>query len=83
VGYALGRSVLLSDLPLIDRMVKAGGDATFSQLATEIATSRQFRNRLGRKEEAAPVKIATGTPVKKSILPLRGKVDQLQLKTEN
>jgi cytochrome c5 len=56
VGYALGRSIQLSDVPLIDRMVKAGGDATFTQLATEIATSRQFRNRLGRKEEAAPVK---------------------------
>jgi Protein of unknown function (DUF1592)/Protein of unknown function (DUF1588)/Protein of unknown function (DUF1587)/Protein of unknown function (DUF1595)/Protein of unknown function (DUF1585)/Cytochrome C oxidase, cbb3-type, subunit III len=52
VGYALGRSVLLSDMPLIDRMVKAGGDAAFSQLATEIATSRQFRNRPGRREEA-------------------------------
>jgi mono/diheme cytochrome c family protein len=56
VGYALGRSVLLSDLPLIDRMVKAGGDVAFSQLATEIAASGQFRNRLGRKGEATPVK---------------------------
>jgi mono/diheme cytochrome c family protein len=56
VGYALGRSVLLSDQPLIDRMVKAGGDAAFSRLATEIAISRQFRNRLGRKEEPGRVK---------------------------
>ncbi len=45
VGYALGRTVLASDLLLIDRMVKGGGEATFSQLVTEIATSRQFRNR--------------------------------------
>jgi hypothetical protein len=65
VGYALGRSVLLSDRPLIDRMVNAGGDATFSQLAAEIATSRQFRNRLGRKEEATPVKIAASETMKK------------------
>lgn len=47
VGYALGRTVLASDLLLIDRMVKGGGEATFSQLVTEIATSRQFRNRRG------------------------------------
>jgi Protein of unknown function (DUF1592)/Protein of unknown function (DUF1588)/Protein of unknown function (DUF1587)/Protein of unknown function (DUF1595)/Protein of unknown function (DUF1585)/Cytochrome C oxidase, cbb3-type, subunit III len=65
VGYALGRSVLLSDLPLIDRMVNAGGDATFSQLAAAIATSRQFRNRLGRKEEATPVKISASETMKK------------------
>ncbi len=50
VGYALGRTVLASDQLLIDRMVKAGGDATFAQLATEIAISKQFRHRLGREE---------------------------------
>lgn len=49
LGYALGRTVLLSDQPLVDKLVAAGGNATFSQLAGEIAASRQFRNRLGRE----------------------------------
>ncbi|MDX2178569.1 MAG: DUF1592 domain-containing protein [Bryobacteraceae bacterium] len=44
-GYALGRTVQASDLPLIDRMVAAGDQAGFSALAGEIATSRQFRYR--------------------------------------
>lgn len=61
VGYALGRTVLASDQLLIERMVKAGGDATFSQLATEIATSKQFRSRLGQEENP------TGTPAKAKI----------------
>jgi mono/diheme cytochrome c family protein len=52
VGYALGRTVLASDQLLIERMVQAGGDATFAQLATEIATSKQFRHRLGREADA-------------------------------
>ena len=58
VGYALGRAVLASDQLLIERMTQAGGDATFAQLATEIATSKQFRHRRGREEspEAAPAK---------------------------
>lgn len=59
IGYALGRTVMASDQSLIDRMVAAGGDATFAQLATEIATSRQFRHRLGREASPAPAKIAT------------------------
>ncbi|MGE0131540.1 MAG: DUF1592 domain-containing protein [Blastocatellales bacterium] len=52
-GYALGRTVLASDQLLIERMLKSGGDATFSQLAAEIATSKQFRNRIGREERPA------------------------------
>lgn len=43
VGYALGRTVLASDRPLIDALSNAGGDATFADLIAEIATSRQFR----------------------------------------
>jgi hypothetical protein len=39
-------------------MVKSGGHAAFSQLVMEIAVSKQFRTRLGRKEDPAPVKIA-------------------------
>jgi hypothetical protein len=44
-GYALGRTIQASDLPLIARMVDAGPEATLARLVTEIATSRQFRQR--------------------------------------
>jgi Protein of unknown function (DUF1592)/Protein of unknown function (DUF1588)/Protein of unknown function (DUF1585)/Protein of unknown function (DUF1587)/Protein of unknown function (DUF1595) len=57
VGYALGRTVQPSDQLLIDRMVATGGNATFSQLAAEIITSRQFRNHLGR-DDAPPTATA-------------------------
>src|SRR5262249_31286380 len=57
-GYALGRTILASDQLLIDRMAKAGGEATFSQLVIEIATSKQFRNRLGSQEAPAAMKVA-------------------------
>jgi hypothetical protein len=56
MGYALGRTVLLSDQALVDKLVAAGGKATFADLAAEIAVSKQFRNRLGR--EAAPTAVA-------------------------
>ena len=58
LGFALGRTVLASDQPLIDRLVSAGGDATFSQLVTALVSSPQFRNHLGG--EVSP---ARGTPV--------------------
>jgi hypothetical protein len=45
IGYALGRTPQASDRRLIAEMVKAGGDATFTELATRVVTSRQFRNR--------------------------------------
>jgi hypothetical protein len=45
IGYALGRTVLASDRPLIADMSTAGTNATFAELATRIATSRQFRYR--------------------------------------
>jgi hypothetical protein len=57
VGYALGRTVQASDQLLIDRMVNSGGNATFSQLAAEIVTSRQFRSHLGR-DDAPPTATA-------------------------
>ncbi|MBP6821909.1 MAG: DUF1592 domain-containing protein [Acidobacteria bacterium] len=63
-GYALGRTVLASDQLLIERMVNAGGNATFAQLATEIATSKQFRNRSGREESPATTKSAVNTAMK-------------------
>jgi hypothetical protein len=56
LGYALGRTALPSDLPLIDKMVAEGGDATFSQLVSEIIASKQFRTRLGRED--APINSA-------------------------
>ena len=49
VGYALGRTVRGSDRGLIDAMIKSGGNATVSDLAVTIVTSRQFRNRAGAK----------------------------------
>ena len=47
LGYALGRTVRASDRPLIDEMTAAGVDASFSDLAIKVVTSRQFRNRAG------------------------------------
>ena len=47
IGYALGRTVRGSDRGLIDAMAGAGGNATVSDLAVTIVTSRQFRNRVG------------------------------------
>jgi len=45
LGYALGRTVLASDQPLVSEMMAAGGNVSFSDLAIKIVTSRQFRNR--------------------------------------
>ncbi len=47
LGYALGRTVLISDRPLINEMAAAGGNASFSDLALEVISSRQFRHRAG------------------------------------
>ncbi len=55
IGFALGRTVLASDQPLVDRLVKAGGEATFSALAAEIVTSKQFRNHAAASD-APPAK---------------------------
>jgi Protein of unknown function (DUF1592)/Protein of unknown function (DUF1588)/Protein of unknown function (DUF1587)/Protein of unknown function (DUF1595)/Protein of unknown function (DUF1585)/Cytochrome C oxidase, cbb3-type, subunit III len=49
LGYALGRTVLASDRVLVDDMIKAGGNASFADLAVKIVTSRQFRNRQGEE----------------------------------
>jgi hypothetical protein len=64
VGYALGRTVLASDQLLIERMAQAGGDATFAQLATDIATSKQFRYRLAREEAPPPKKTTANTAMR-------------------
>ena len=47
VGYALGRTVQASDELLIERMSQGGAATSFSQLISEIAASKQFRNHLG------------------------------------
>jgi hypothetical protein len=52
IGYALGRTVLASDQPLVERLIQAGGQATFSELATQIVTSPQFRYRRGQEPPA-------------------------------
>jgi hypothetical protein len=54
LGYALGRTILASDRPLLAEMTAAGHEATFSDLAVKIVTSRQFRHRAG-DDGAAPL----------------------------
>jgi hypothetical protein len=51
LGYALGRTIIAGDLPLVERLTQTGGEAPFSKLITEVALSRQFRYR--REQEAA------------------------------
>lgn len=59
IGYALGRTVQLSDQPLVEELMNAGGDASFADLAVEIVTSPQFRYRRGRD---AGGEVAAGPP---------------------
>jgi hypothetical protein len=53
LGYALGRNPRASDRRLIREMTAAGDEASFSDLATRVVTSPQFRNR-ARTAEPAP-----------------------------
>jgi Protein of unknown function (DUF1585) len=59
LGYALGRTVLASDKPLLTEMASAGSNASFSDLAVKIVTSRQFRNRVG--DDGVPAAKPTNT----------------------
>jgi hypothetical protein len=59
VGYALGRTILPSDQPLIDSMVAAGPDAGFATLAAQVVNSRQFRNRIGRESNTTVAAVKT------------------------
>jgi len=52
LGFALGRAVQASDMPLIDHMAAEGPNATFTDFATDVVLSKQFRNRLGAREDA-------------------------------
>jgi hypothetical protein len=58
LGYALGRTVIASDRPLLREMTAAGTRASMSDLAVKIVTSRQFRN---RDDDAAPAPQTRGT----------------------
>jgi hypothetical protein len=64
VGYALGRTIQLSDQPLIDSLAAAGGRSGMSVLVGQIVTSKQFLNRVddGDAPAAASVKRATLNP---------------------
>jgi hypothetical protein len=61
LGYALGRTVLASDQPLIDQLTEKGNNITFSQLATEIVSSKQFRYRREREATSQPPKPQSAT----------------------
>jgi hypothetical protein len=63
LGYALGRTVIASDYPLVHEMTAAGGSATFSDLATKIVTSRQFRNRQGEEDPKLSINLEPGDNV--------------------
>ncbi len=60
VGYALGRTIQLSDQPLIESLEAAGGRSGMSVLVGRIVTSKQFLNRAqdGGAPPVAPVKHA-------------------------
>jgi hypothetical protein len=49
LGYALGRSVQLSDEPLLDEMQAAAKGGTMSGVVERVVTSRQFRDTRGAK----------------------------------
>ena len=58
VGYALGRTIQLSDRPLIESLTAEGWKAGMSELVGQIVTSRQFLNRADAAD-AAPVQRAS------------------------
>jgi len=54
LGYALGRSEILSDRLLIDKMLESlDTDKRFSNLVIQIVTSKQFRHKRGQGIESA------------------------------
>jgi hypothetical protein len=71
IGYALGRTVLPSDEPLIDKLMAAGSSATMAKLLTEIVDSKQFRYRRNKEEEPAAVPAQ-----QKAATPAAGKTPQ-------
>ncbi len=61
LGFALGRTVQGSDDPLLEEIAQSGGDQTFVNLATRIATSKQFRFRRVDTPPAQPLKATLQT----------------------
>jgi hypothetical protein len=53
VGYALGRTLQLSDEPLVNALVAVGNQDGFSKLVGEIVVSKQFRNRVTPEDTSA------------------------------
>lgn len=63
VGYALGRTIQLSDDPLIENLAKAGSGAGIDDIVSEIVLSKQFRNRAASDEPpVAPLTRAAVQP---------------------
>ena len=69
IGYALGRTVLPSDEPLIDKLMSSGGSATMARLVTAVVDSRQFRYRRDKDEEpqANPMQKAAAPTNKRAV----------------
>ena len=59
LGYALGRTVLPSDEPLIANLMGQGSKTTIDSLITAIVQSKQFRYR-HEKDETAPSTLQAG-----------------------
>lgn len=57
LGYALGRTMLVSDMPLVEKLSQSG-ETNFSALVQEIVASRQFRYRRAG-DEPAPANTVT------------------------
>lgn len=66
VGYALGRTIQLSDEPLINNLVTDGSKSGMSVLVGQIVTSKQFLSHAdaGSAQSPAPVKRAGMTGVR-------------------
>jgi hypothetical protein len=56
-GYALGRTIQLSDRPLIESLAAAGSKAGISELVGQIVTSKQFLNRADAGDAPPPAAV--------------------------
>ena len=68
LGYALGRTVMASDRPLMRTMTESGGSASFADLAVKIVGSRQFRYRASDVDRAD---VAESAAPKRPVSPSR------------
>jgi hypothetical protein len=80
IGYALGRTILASDQPLIDQLLKEGGGASISRWVAAIVTSRQFRYWRDAEERSAPASqsASRNTPEVRKAPPLRTQATRAQ-----